>query len=151
VQNDITRQLDRAVTEIFAVMLHLPCFAEPASLDAPPPPPPSLSASIQFSGSLVGTCTLQLALPTATALTANLTGIPAAEIPSALAADTAGELCNMIAGSWKSTVYQIVDACMISCPIVLQDPPAQSSPFHQALARRYRFDGHQLSLTLAWN
>ncbi len=113
---DAIRQLEEAVAEVFAVMLNLACVCEtvPASLF----PRPCLSASVQFSGTLKGRCTLWLTEPTAAELTSNLTGIPMHKIPPELCADTARELCNMIAGSWKTRQPDALAACHLSCPIL---------------------------------
>jgi chemotaxis protein CheX len=142
---DAIRQLEEAVAEVFAVMLNLACTCEsvPASLF----PAPCLSASVQFSGTLSGRCTLYLAAPTAAELTSNLTGIPMREIPAELCADTAGELCNMIAGSWKTRQPDALAACHLSCPTI-RDACEMENGFMNSVTLLCRFSMHSMMLEL---
>jgi chemotaxis protein CheX len=144
----MTRQLDRAVAEVLAVMLHLACIPEPLAIH---PEPAAFTASVLLSGSLDGICTLAFNQPAAAQLTSSLIGIPPDDISLDLCADTAGELCNMIAGSWKSAQSHTHDLCHISCPIVGISEPPQPSPFRETITRLYRFAGGHFSLTLSFN
>jgi chemotaxis protein CheX len=145
VQPDLACQLDQAVAEVLAVMLHLGCTSEPLESR---PAVAAVNASVHFTGSFDGICTLALDHPTAAELTASLTGIPRSRISSELCLDTAGELCNMIAGNWKGYQSRVHDTCQISCPTVSYDQVATSS-FRQTIARLYRFAGGHFSLTLS--
>jgi chemotaxis protein CheX len=150
-QHDLVRQLDESVAEVFAVMLNLACppaIAEPAGIHALP----CFIASVAFSGTLEGSCAIHLAPDTAAELTANLTGIPAPEISPTECADTTGELCNMIAGSWKTRQPATQAACHLSCPVVTLAQPHPAKPLvAQTIALRYHFNGHRMSLLLAVN
>jgi CheY-specific phosphatase CheX len=159
VHHDLIRQLDEAVTEVFAVMLNRACASElvrstPAesAIARTPRPAPRLTASVLFSGPLQGCCCLQIDQPTAAELTANLIGVPPDLIPPALSADTAGELCNMIAGCWKKRHSADLAAGYLSCPIVtLGKCHHAASAFRQAVTVLYRFGRHHLTVRLAFN
>lgn len=149
--DDLIRQFDEAVTEVFAVMLNLACEAvgvtpEDRQL------PPALTASVSFSGPLEACCCLQMDQGSATEITANLTGLPPLTITADLSADVAGELCNMIAGCWKKRHADEGCASQLSCPIVrpgtcLHAPP----PFRENLSLRYQIGHHRMTLHVAFN
>ena len=166
-------QLDAAVSEVFALMLGRECApglcCPPASLQEGVPlhtshtSPEGISASISFSGSMRGTCSIRLALGTASVITGELFGPHAAADAGALNADTAGELCNMIAGSWKSRQSEAHASSGLSTPLVttsnlIVDNPGQSTsdlgeapPFRHTLIRVYRFQEHCLRLELGFD
>ena len=153
-QQDLIRQLDEAVTEVFAVMLNLSCTSElgDGSSANPADRPPCFNASVVFSGPLEGRCCLQLDEHTATELTSNLMGMSPREISPDLCADTAGELCNMIAGSWKKRHPNDLAASQLSCPTVtLGQCHHAIDNFREAITLLYRFDGHSLTLRLTFN
>jgi chemotaxis protein CheX len=146
VQLELARQLDQAVAEVLAVMFNLACTSEPLELH---PAAAAVIASVNFTGSLDGICTLALDHPAAAQLTSCLIGIPSSCVSSDLCLDTAGELCNMFAGSWKGAQSHIHDNCKMSCPTIHSVQPAAS--FRQTIGRLYRFAGHRFSLTLSFN
>lgn len=153
-QQDLIRQLDEAVTEVFAVMLNLACTYELEGANGVnrADRPQCFNASVLFSGPLEGRCCLELDEHTATELTSNLMGMPPGEISKDLCADTAGELCNMIAGSWKKRHPKDLAASLLSCPIVTVGQCQHAvDNFRQAINLLYRFDGHSLTLRLAFN
>jgi len=150
----LIQQLDATVMEVFALMLNLACTSEPAgpAKGCGSPPSSGLTALVGFSGSLEGACTLQLNQCTAAELAANLMGIPRHEVPFELCADTAGELCNMIAGGWKARQPEHRALCQLSCPQVTVgslEPPVLG--FAQAITVLYYFAGHHLTLHLTCN
>ncbi len=151
---DLIRQLDEAVAEVFAVMLNLACAAEPGgpATAAAPDSTPLLAASILISGSLRGCCCLQMDMPAATELTANLTGAAPDEIPLALCADAAGEICNMIAGCWKKRHPGHCAASQLSCPTVGMGSCLNCSEgFHHEAMQLYRCSGLYFIVRLAFN
>jgi len=168
VQEDLIRQLDEAVTEVFAVMLNLACTSEPVPVQttheyhpsSDPTTPQSgepdrdgcFTASVLFSGPLQGRCCIQMEGRTATELTSNMMGMAPCEISPDLCADTAGELCNMIAGCWKKRHPKDLAASHLSCPIVnLGCCSNDAATFREDVTVLYRFDGHHLTLRLAFN
>ena len=167
-RRDLIHQLDEAVTEVFAVMLNLACTSEPA-LDQQTAVPHLRSsligakvdgsekdqyfnASVVFSGPFQGRCCLQLDEHTATELTSNLMGISPREISPDLCADCAGELCNMIAGSWIKRHPTDLATSVLSYPIVkLGQCQRAVDHFGEDITRFYHFEGHRLTLRLAFN
>lgn len=170
-QQENIAQLDEAVSEVFALMLDREC--KPGRCAAPPllqsigqpqantQPAPAICALIRFSGTLRGACSIHLAHSTAAILTAELIGSPADDPEDTLTEDTAGELCNMIAGSWKSRQPEAHASCHLSSPhlskthlpgLTLADTPTTSdSPFRYSLTRIYRFEDHCFRLELGFD
>lgn len=126
-------QLDAAVEEVFEAMLGMVCRPEPASADTGR----GIVASVAFAGPLEGECRLRLTREAALAVTAELMGVT----DEALAFDTVGELCNMIAGSWKSRLPGAESACALSVPCVWLD-----ADDGDASQRSYRFRDYSLQL-----
>jgi len=151
-QQDLIRQLDEAVTEVFAVMLNLACTSESEPDQQIPVPHLRFNASVLFSGPLEARFCLQLEERTAAALTSNLMGMSPREISTGLCADTAGELCNMIAGTWKKRHPKDLAASQLSCPIVtLGHRQHAVDSFREAVTLLFLVDGHRLTLRLAFN
>ena len=135
------QQLDDAVREVFELMLNRPCIPAPCCLATAP----GLTALVRFSGALSGDCTLYLDLSSAGNIAEQLTG-ESPQPGSSLPADTVGELCNMIAGSWKSRLEPALAACQLSIPTIYSDATATSTP--GAITRTYRFHPHCFTLQL---
>lgn len=147
---DLIRQLDEAVAEVFAVMLNLACTSAPAERAPQPTPTQNFIACVLFSGPLEGCCCIQMEERTATELTSNMTGLAPCEISPGLCADTAGELCNMIAGCWKKRHPKDLAASLLSCPIVKIGSCGHAMDiFREDVTVLYRFDNHHVTLRLA--
>ncbi len=152
---DQIQQIDRVVVEVFATMLEVACAAEPW---AGPEPAANgdgnlrryLNASVFFYGCIEGVCTVGLDPSAAAEIGAMLTGMSPADISPDLFADTAGELCNMIAGSWKTGQSQTGDGTRISCPLITAEHPVPASTQHR-IERLYRFDRHHITVSLSLN
>ena len=166
-------QLDHSISEVFALMLNRDCspseHGPPLTIENALQPAlalaanhdPGILASISFSGSMRGACSVHLPLRTAAAITGELVGpMPEAEAAT-LNADTAGEICNMIAGNWKSRQPDPYARCQISTPHITHAEPAPptqranqtgSQPtFRNVLVRTYTFEDHCLHLQLAFD
>jgi chemotaxis protein CheX len=139
---ELTRQLDSAVAEVFAIMLTLTCVP---SEDGRAPGEPCFTATVDFSGALVGSCSLRVEEATAVALTSSFVGLPAEELPRSLFLDTVGELCNMIAGGWKSRQPPPRSSCTLSPPVVSSHC---ERVWDGSLTRLYCFEAHHLILKL---
>jgi chemotaxis protein CheX len=148
---DLIRQLNEAVTEVFAVMLNLTCaVSEPGPVVEPLRA--ALTASVQFTGPLQACCCLQMDERTANELAANLTGLPPITITRDLSVDVAGELCNMIAGCWKKRHPADSASSHLSCPIVTNGLCHHSAAnFSERVTLPYHFDGHHVILHVAFN
>ena len=142
----ILEQLDDVVLEVFEQMLARSCEPGPCvtGCDAAPEEP-GFAACVQFTGALEGTCALHLDPCSAAQLTESLTG-EAPEPDPELASDAVGELCNMIAGSWKSRLRPELAACHLSSPRVERSHKA--GPANADTTRTYSFAPYCLTLQL---
>ena len=139
---NLFKQLDDAVSEVFELMLNRTCIPAPCCLALKP----GLTALVRFSGALAGDCTVHLDLSSAGDLTEQLTGeypLPGSPLP----ADAVGELCNMIAGSWKSRLEPSLAACQLSSPTICIG--ANSIESLATITRTYRFHPHCFTLQLS--
>ena len=140
-------RLDEAVNEVFARMLGLSAEAvEPTSFA---PSGNVRTAIVGFSGAMRGCCEVHLAEPaTVTIATAMLGGVPVEDAESL--DDTAGELCNMIAGGWKDRLSDLSASCSLSPPTVItgRDFKVHISRPSEKLVRCYGFNGQLLCVTL---
>jgi hypothetical protein len=159
VHRQIIHHMDEAVTEVFGVMLNLECTSAKVIRTRFNPPPalfaiPCFTARILFTGTLDGACTLLVNQTTAAEFTAAITGTAIEDIPANLCADTAGELCNILVGSWKMRQPSEQAAYALSCPIV---QTVTSDTFHQparvfreTVTLLYSVGGHPLMLNLSF-
>ena len=145
---NIPRQLDDAVAEVFDLMLALECspLHEAHGADDDVFPAGRHSASVLFSGGLDGSCALQADPLAAARLTEQLTGIPSDCLDPKLFEDTIAELCNMIAGSWKSRQPGALACSTLSPPVQVLVPRIRL-PY--TFVRTYIFSKHLLTLELS--
>ena len=155
----IIAHMDEAVAEVFAVMLEFPTTTSrviPTRFTAPPSlfKMPYLSARIQFMGTLDGACTIQLNQHTAAEFTSAMTGIPLEEVSATLAADIVGELCNLLAGSWKMRQPPEEAAYTLSCPaiktVVADCFHYPTHRFRETVTLLYTIANHPITVNLAF-
>ena len=138
--DEVRQQLDQVTAVVFDTMMELRCepVAEAADTSR------EVCARVSFLGPLQGCCTVRLRRSGAVALVRamlQVTILPGDE----LGEDAVRELCNMIAGGWKSGLE--ADACAAEmtpptlCEVAAQGPPA-------TVARRYSFAGNLLDVEL---
>ena len=135
--------MDETVAETFAAMLGLGCTPSQAD-DAPPPASPlrRISALIEFSGAVQGSCAVAMS---------NTDALKIAEIflagaaDDTMAADTVGELCNVLAGSWKRRLRPPASGAGLSVPAITRDNDEMPSGARQA----YDCDGAHLIVRLS--
>ena len=141
--SDMITLLDEVVAEVFILMLghtYQPTEAPAAECGS------CLSALIRFTGTLEGECALELDRATAGTLTRELTGAD----DESLWADTTGELCNMIAGTWKSRLAGERAACKLSVPQVTEGPLTRAARvFTETIERFYEGETGSLALVLS--
>lgn len=134
--------VDGAVTEVFEMMLRRPC----ALVDGRPQMEPGISAEIVFSGSMEGRCSIRLSSETAYRLTDALIGAEG-DWDDEMIEDAVGELCNMIAGGWKSRLGSGSAVCQLSVPAVSRN---HGRPEEELAGNRrfYQFNGSVLEVEL---
>lgn len=135
--------LDRAAHEVFSTMMAVNCM--PA---APEPEGETLSAVIGLAGALSGTLVLRAGRSAAERIAERLTGAAAED---AVMRDALGEVCNMVAGGWKSFDPKLSCGCLLSTPTVVAG--SRYELFCQRasirIERAYRFEDRMFSLTLS--
>jgi chemotaxis protein CheX len=109
------RNLDESVYEVFQMMLGVNCVRdrEPvhAELDA-------VTAVVGFGGVLSGACIFRTGSSASRRMAACMTGMEFDEVDDTVK-DAVGEICNMLAGSWKGRVPQLAANCGLSVPAVI--------------------------------
>lgn len=107
--------LECAALEVFEMMAG-------ARLEPNPQPPEkptgSQTAIVGMAGALCGMTTIRCSTAVATKLASLMLGQDAASNPSTIH-DALGELCNMVAGNFKSKISNLADHCMLSVPTVI--------------------------------
>lgn len=157
VQSEYLQQLDGAIHEVFQLVtgrVCIPCEAmQPVDVtgtlkslggrDA-------IAARVNFSGSLTGAYVLYLSRRSAVELTMEFMDVtPTTSLPDHLLFDTVGELCNMIAGSWKSRLAPPLSCCNLSPPAPVTELGDPGDCIRPGLFRTYRFTPHTLLAQLS--
>jgi len=109
------RNLDASVEEVFGMMLSMDCRRKAVTeLHAGD----SVCAVVGFGGVLTGACIVRAGAESACKIAGRMTGSDIAEI-DATVLDGLGELCNMLAGSWKGRIPELAAHCALSVPAVI--------------------------------
>jgi len=140
------RNLDASVEEVFTMMLGIACErdSEPLVTKAE-----SVTAVVGFGGLLSGACLFKSGSSTAIKIAAAMTGMEIAEVDDTVK-DGIGEICNMLAGGWKSKVPDLAANCGLSIPAVITGREyhlhVQAPEFK--LVHVFRFDGASFEVTI---
>jgi chemotaxis protein CheX len=110
------RNLDASVEEVFGMMLGWECRRAEADCDAREAD--SLTAMVGFGGVLSGACIVRASAKAALKIAGRMMGAESAEVDDTVQ-DGIGELCNMLAGSWKGRVPELASNCGLSVPAVI--------------------------------
>ncbi len=145
-QKDLMLRLDSAVSEVFEMMLDRNC----APLDTEVDIDERITARIRFSGAITGECLVYASKSVAQIAAEALLGT--ASSPSdPMVDDAVGELCNMIAGGWKSKLDPNQAVSLISVPAITRDP-LNDLASHPGITynRCYAFQGNVFGVSLAF-
>ena len=113
------RNVDAGVQEVFETMLSVRCKrAELTQLAVRMTPAESVTAVVGFGGILSGACVLACDDVSARQIARLMTGIEFGSVDDVVK-DAIGEICNMLAGAWKSTVPELAANCGLSVPAVI--------------------------------
>ena len=108
--------LEAAACEVFEIMLG-------TRLERPvaeqPPPVTGLTAMIGLAGLLCGILSIRCESDCATRMAATMLG-PEANGQDDNLCDALGEICNMVAGTFKAKVAGLEDGCALSVPSVIR-------------------------------
>jgi chemotaxis protein CheX len=109
------RNLDSSVEEVFHMMLGAVCSP---TEEAPLEEPETITAVVGFGGLLSGACVFRCGASAALGIAGRLTGMEFAELDDTVK-DAIGEVCNMLAGTWKGRVPELSANCGLSIPAVI--------------------------------
>ena len=143
-------QIDGVVAAVFHLMLGRSCGETDESVAAGM----KISAKVLFSGALEGCCVVELPATAARRLTDAFLGAEGGvggAWDDAMVDDAVGELCNMIAGGWKSQLGSRDAACQLSSPAVERGMGLVelSGCGGTRVERMYGFDGSVFRVELA--
>jgi chemotaxis protein CheX len=79
---------------------------------------PELTAIVGLAGSLCGLFSIRCSRETGVKLTQRMLNIDASDCEEEVM-DALGELCNMLAGSFKARIPGVADTCMLSIPTTI--------------------------------
>jgi chemotaxis protein CheX len=104
--------LESAALEVFEMMAGVRLQAMPVPNEEPVC---DRTAMVGMAGTLCGMMTVRCGGQTATKLAALMTDPEAAKDPATVG-DALGEICNMIAGNFKSKISGLNERCLLSVP-----------------------------------
>jgi len=140
-------QIDEVVADVFQMMLRQSCevLGDAAASGI------GISAMVLLSGPIEAQCLVEFPHATAKKLASALLGSEdAAE--DAMIEDAVGELCNMIAGGWKSTLGATASASDLSVPAISRSRAPDRIPLNGCslrMRRTYAFDNSPFTVSLA--
>jgi chemotaxis protein CheX len=133
---------------VFEMMLGLSCHRA-AGPRPQKPDAESVTAVVGFGGVLSGACVFSSGAEAAKKIAAQMTGMEFTEIDDTVK-DGIGEICNMLAGSWKGKVPELAANCGLSVPAVITghnyDLHVQAPEFK--LNHVYDFDDSSFEVTI---
>jgi chemotaxis protein CheX len=150
VEQEIARlegYLDRAMAEVFEMMMGLPCG--PAE-EAGAAEGETVAALIGLAGALTGTVVVQCSKAGAMRVCGAMTGVESTEVDETVR-DAMGEVANMVAGAWKGYDAELTSKCLLSTPMVVvgQKYELFSRRALIRIERGYRFEEHLCGVTVS--
>lgn len=138
--------LESAATEVFEMMAG--ARLEPTA-SAADEPKGDRTAMVGMAGALCGMTTIRCSGESAAKLASRMLGGEAA-MNTSTACDALGELCNMVAGNFKSKVSSLGDRCMLSVPTVIsgEDYVLQPVSFSEGFSLALSFEGAPIWISL---
>jgi len=106
--------LNDSAREVFLMMVG----AELSVPESTPGISSEVAGMVGLAGELCGVLTLRCSITSARKITCQMLGVTEHEA-AAHASDAVGEVCNMVAGNFKSKVASLEDKCMLSVPTVI--------------------------------
>ena len=134
--------MDAAVAEVFELMLGISCFplTDEQEFDR------RIMVEVRFSGVIEGSCLLFLGASAGKRSMEALLG-ERQDVCDSMMMDAVGELCNMIAGSWKSKLDPSMASASLSVPTIIQNAESViSNQVEKKLRRSYRFQGNMFGI-----
>jgi chemotaxis protein CheX len=140
------KNLDASVEEVFRLMLDTECRREAGLAMVEKE---SVTAVVGFGGLLSGACVFRSGVTAAMKIAAHMTGMEFDDIDDTVK-DGIGEICNMLAGSWKGKVPELAANCGLSVPAVItgRDYKLHVQAPEFQLHHGYRFDEEFFEVTI---
>jgi len=145
-QQRFTQALDGAAAEVFEMMVGTPLGpADQVSL----PRVADYTSMIGLAGDLCGVMSFRCSLVSATLIAQKMLGTDEHTSEECIR-DALGEICNMVAGSFKALVSDVVEQCMLSVPTVVSGKDYQLYPLADGMRIQAcrSFEGALIWLTL---
>ena len=142
--------LENSVCEVFETMLGVECRREDDIETVPEyQPAVSVTAVVGFGGILSGACVIRCNALAARTIAGRMAGMDFEEIDD-IVKDAIGEICNMLAGTWKGKVADLAANCGLSVPAVITGSDynlhVQSPEFK--ICQTYAFDNTQFEMII---
>lgn len=138
------QHLDLAAEEVFSTMVGVSCAPAEA---APAAEPETIAAVVGLAGAVSGALVLRAGHRAAERIAEGLTGAPS---EPAVVLDAVGEVCNMLAGTWKRFDPKLSSGCLLSTPTMVAGDHyeffSQRAPVR--IERAYGFEEETFLLTL---
>lgn len=144
------KNLDASVDEVFRLMLGVECARDTKSTTpVVPPSAESVTAVVGFGGLLSGACVVRMTADAARHVAGAMTGMAFTEVDDTVK-DAIGEICNMLAGTWKGKVPELAANVGLSVPAVITGRDynlhVQAPEFQ--LLHNYAFDAQRFAVTI---
>jgi chemotaxis protein CheX len=142
--------LENSVREVFATMLGVQCRGENGNHPrGEAGSESSVTAVVGFGGILSGACVFRCGAPAARQIAERMAGMEFDTVDD-IVKDAIGEICNMLAGTWKSKVPELAANCGLSVPAVITGSDynlhVQSPEFR--IRQAFCFDDTRFELTI---
>lgn len=131
--------LECSAKEVFQMMVQTDLTAIPG--EATGEPAGDTTAMVGMAGALCGVMSIRCTSRTAESIAGRMLGSTGTVQPSDIA-DAIAEICNMVAGNFKSKISMLGDQCMLSVPTVIRGDDYEMV----SLA-----DGEHIALSLAYD
>ena len=142
--------LDASMREVFQTMLGGQCRREPIDDgNHEGIGDESVTAVVGFGGILIGACVFRCSAAAACRIAARLAGMELDDLDGTVK-DAIGEICNMLAGSWKTKVPDLAAHCGLSVPAVItgRDYNLHVHAPEFRISRTYSCEGDRFEVTI---
>ena len=145
-QQRFTAALDSAAAEVFEMMVGTPLGP---SDQVTVPRVADYTAMIGLAGDLCGVLSFRCSLESAARIAGKMLGTDENTSAECIR-DALGEICNMVAGSFKAQLSDVAEQCMLSVPTVVSGKDYQLYPLADGLRIQVprTFEGDLIWLTL---
>jgi chemotaxis protein CheX len=142
----LTRALDYAAAEVFEMMVGTPLGP---SDEVTMPRVADYTAMIGLAGELCGVLSFRCSIDSASQIAAKMLGTDESTSAECIR-DALGEICNMVAGSFKGQLSDVTTQCMLSVPTVVSGKDYELYPLADGMRVQVSrsFEGALVWMTL---